>query len=261
VGDVLLAADRWTTNGHLIAAVLDQYVPTQVDVGMDVTWGRGRWWTIRPPEDVCRTFIRHDRDKLDGIDFRALPEPDGSADLITLDPPYIAQGGRKTSTLGRSKHSPDDADFLDRYGLVTVPRTPREVQRQIDDGVTEAHRVLRVGGLLLVKCKDYINGSRLVTATIDTPVHARSLGFEVVDRFEHIASSAGPQPQHTKCRHCAGTGVDTGLVEIPCDACAGQGSKPRGIEHARRNLSTLFVLRKTKRSRITIPPPPPGVPT
>ena len=268
MGDVLLAADRWPTNGHLIADVLDLYVTDGYIAAADVTWGRGLWWTRADPETRFRFFERHDL-KLDGVDFRNLPHPDAHFHLVAFDPPYVCTGGRKTSTLASKKApeaSPDEdqpADFLDRYGLFDAPRTPAGVQDLINAGLTEVRRVLDVDGLALVKCKDYIWSGRLFPGTHYTLTHALNVGFELVDRFEHIGSP-GPQPARTKCRDCDGYGVDLSVPvedgQRSCQPCDGTGKVARRAQHARRNLSTLFVFRKTKRTRITLPPVPTSTP-
>lgn len=266
---MLLAADRWPTNGHLIADVLDLYVADGYIAAVDVTYGRGLWWTRADPETRFMVFRRHDR-KLDGVDFRDLPHPDGAFGLVAFDPPYVCTGGRTTSTLASKKPpeaAPADdeqpADFLDRYGLFDAPRTPDGVQQQINDGLTEVHRVLDVGGIALVKCKDYIWSGRLFPGTHYTLTHALNIGFELVDRFEHIGNP-GPQPTGRKCPACDGTGrgemeddpLTGGVWWHGCKECVGLGHIPRQVKHARRNLSTLFVFRKTKRTRLTVPPPP-----
>ena len=77
------------------------------------------------------------------------------------------------------------------------------------------HRTLRPGGLLLVKCKDYIWGGRYWPGAYLTLRHAGEvLDMELVDRFEHVGTP-GPQPP----------------------------GRPQ--RHARRNHSTLWVLRRT----------------
>jgi hypothetical protein len=77
----------------------------------------------------------------------------------------------------------------------------------------------RPNGVVLVKCKDYIWSGRLFPGTHHTLVHAIELGFTLEDRLEHL-SGTGPQPK---------TNPD---------------GSARGQFHARRNLSTLLVLRK-----------------
>lgn len=145
--------------------------------------------------------------QLDGVDFRHLPHEDGSFDAVAYDPPYVCVGGRKTTGL---------ADMHNRYGLTDAPTSPAELQALINAGLYEAHRVVRPRGVVLLKCQDYVSSGRLWLGTHYTIVEALNLGFDVWDRFEHV-SGVRPQPP--------------GRRQV----------------HARRNLSTLFVLKKGSR--------------
>ena len=199
---VVLAAHPWPTNAALIADVarlgyLDGHV-------LDPTHGLGRWWTLWKPGQLTAHDIDPTKAPDGPMDFRALNYPPGHFDAVAFDPPYMAPGGRKTSSVG---------DFNDRFGLHSTPATPTLNQQSINDGVTEAHRVLRPRGHLLVKCMDYVNGGALWPGTHLTLTHAIATGFELVDRFEHVGRP-GPQPP-----------------------------RPRQL-HARRNLSTLLVFRR-----------------
>lgn len=200
---LVMAADRWPTNGHLIAT-MPQLGYLHADWHtLDPTWGRGKWWTIWRPRKLTPHDIR-----VDGIDFRALPYPDGHFDAAVYDPPYIAPGGRKTSTTG---------EFNDRYGITDVPRRPEDLHQElISPGLKEVARVVRPGGLILAKCKDYINGRRYRPATHWLRVDALDLyDLTIVDEFVHITGT-GPQSQTTQ-------------------------------DHARRNFSNLFVFRTPDR--------------
>lgn len=169
---------RCRTNGPLVAAVAALWIEP-ADAVMDVTYGKGNFWTVYRPDNL----ITHDL-ALDGVDFRELPEADGSVDVVVFDPPYIAQGGRDTSTV---------PDFLDRYGLVDVPKTAPELMVLIAAGMAEATRVLAPKGRLLVKCMDYVNGGRLVLGRHHVVSTALGLELEQVDEFVHY-SGVGPQP-------------------------------------------------------------------
>ena len=195
----ILAATAWPTNAHMIedCARLG-YLRGDWNV-MDATFGKGVWWKLWRPERLTEHDIA-----LDGVDFRALPEGDGTYDAVAFDPPYVSKGGRSTTTI---------PDFFERYGLKDAPRTPADLQRYIDAGTSECARVLKPGGVLLVKCKDYISSGKLWLGASRTLAHAVGLGLEAIDRLEHVGRP-GPQPP--------------GRRQV----------------HARRNLSTLFVLRK-----------------
>jgi tRNA G10 N-methylase Trm11 len=169
---------RW--NGSLIAAAAQLWIEDD-DLVVDVTYGRGNFWTVYRPARLVAHDIRADE-----VDFRHLPELDRS-----VDPPYIAQGGRDSSTT---------PDFLDRYGLADVPKTVPELEALVADGITEAHRVLRRGGRLMVKCMDYVNGGKLVLGRHHVVCTALALGMEQVDEFVHY-SGLGPQPPGRRQLH------------------------------------------------------------
>jgi hypothetical protein len=169
---------RTRLNGPLLAVAAELWVKPD-DVVVDVTYGRGNFWTVYRPVHL----VAHDL-TLDGVDFRRLPEATSSVDVVVFDPPYIAQGGRLTSSV---------PDFLDRYGLETCPKSVGELEELVADGIAEANRVLRRGGRLLVKCMDYVNGGRLVLGRHHVVSTALGLGMEQVDEFVHH-SGTGPQP-------------------------------------------------------------------
>lgn len=201
---MILAAHNWPTNGDLIADVAKLYIAPDALV-LDVTYGKGKWWTKYRP----RHFLAHDL-ALDGVDFRELPHEPLTFDVVAFDPPYVAKGGRDTSGI---------ADFDDRYGLKDCPRTPAELQEYINLGMTEAWRVSRHGGIILQKCKDYISSGELWHGVWLAKQHGFGLGLRLEDEFIHV-TSPGPQPTRNR-----------------------DGSERRQV-HARRNCSHLLVWRR-----------------
>lgn len=178
---MILSATPWTNNSDLMSAARDLgYINGPV---LDPTYGKGNWWKGFRPDDL----IAHDI-TIDGVDFRQLPEIDGSVGTVTFDPPYIPQGGRKTSTV---------QDFLTAYGLHDVPKTNEELRRLIKGGMAEAWRVLRVRGHLLVKCMPYVNGGRLRPMPRWVANDAEAIGFKQVDELVHLRRP-GPQPSHPR---------------------------------------------------------------
>jgi hypothetical protein len=198
MSDLVHAATAWNSNADLIADCARLGYLNASWLTLDPTYGRGNWWSLwRPAQLTCHDIAQ------DGVDFRRLPHGDDSFEAIAFDPPYVCPGGRATSTT-QEMHS--------RYGMNgTSFRTPAELQAIINDGLTEMRRVVTPKGIVLVKCMDYVTSGKLFAGTHYTLTHALGLGFDLVDRLEHIGS-AGPQSQKRQV-------------------------------HARRNLSTLFVLR------------------
>lgn len=216
----VMAATAWPTNAELIADAA-KLGHLRADYStIDPTYGEGVWWGVFRPTRLTA----HVRSQ-DGTDFRALPHPDDSFDQGAFDPPYVCPGGRRTSTIkpmhgryGMAEGGYEDPDF----------RTPAELQGIIDAGLTEMARVVRPartkgeGGIIVVKCQNYVWGGKLWEGAEFTRDHARSLGLVVVDRMEMLNDGTGPQP----------------TVNL-------DGS-PRQQRHARRNLSTLWVFRRPK---------------
>jgi hypothetical protein len=170
------------TNGALIAAVAQLWIHDDDQV-LDVTYGRGGWWTDYHP----RHLAWHDR----SIDFRHQPEPDNWSDVTAYDPPYICPGGRRTTGIG---------DFYDRYGLFEVPETYDELLALIIDGLADCARVTRPGGHVLHKTQDYVSSGQLVLEHHDIVSAARDLGLTVADYFVH-AHHPGAQPSGRRQEH------------------------------------------------------------
>ncbi len=200
----VLAATAWPSNAALILDVVRLGYLRETDVLLDPTYGRGLWWSKWRQPDV-----KHDI-TMDGVDFRYLPEEDATFDSVAFDPPYIAPGGRATTGL---------PDFFDRYGLGETPKRPMGLQAMNDDGLWECRRVVKKKGVVIVKTMDYITSGQMFPGTHYTLTAALSMGFKLVDRLEHLGA-VRPQPPRTR-----------------------KDGKPVLQQHARRNLSTLLILR------------------
>lgn len=225
----------WRDNAELIArGVVGLGWLTPDDNVLDTTYGGGVWWNdFTPPR-----FTYHDIE-IDGVDFRELPHPDNSFDVVAFDPPYVCTGGRETSTIGK---------FNKQYGLDKAPRTPEALAEMNDAGLAECFRVTR--GLVLAKTANYVWSGKLFMGAHRTVERALALGFKVEDSFVHTGT-VRMQPERTrKCGSCDGAGrlPDTPLFPGDvCDVCEGSGRVASGQHHARQNVSYLYVLRKPRR--------------
>jgi hypothetical protein len=172
------------TNADLIATIAPLYLTGSV---LDVTYGEGGWWRRFQPAK----FTAHDLYKLDGVDFRALPEPDRSVDAVCFDPPYVPQGGEGTVP-----------GFRDAYGLQDLSVHWANALRLITDGLAECVRVSR--RWVLVKCMEFVSSGEFhdfpyyISAAADdfdarlTITHtARQLGCRTHDVIVHHTGS-GP---------------------------------------------------------------------
>lgn len=170
------SATKWPTNGDLIADVWKlRSIPDDAAV-VDLTYGRGSFWTVCRPDNLTA----HDL-SLDGVDFRDTPHEPDSFDVVVLDPPYIAQGGIKDE-------SPEIMDFRDRYGL--QPISEAELHDMILAGLSESARICRPGGLVLVKSMPYVSGSGLTHRPAMLAFAEPRL--RLVDELIHLRTRVGP---------------------------------------------------------------------
>ena len=189
MGEVL-AAFAWNTNGVLIADVAQLGYMHDDDIVIDVTYGRGVFWSKWRP----RTLVVHDL-KIDGVDFRSIPHPDGSADVGVIDGPYKLNGT-------------PDPDVDERYG-VDVEMHWTERIALIEAGMTELGRVLRPyrrgqrKSRMLVKCQDQVCSGAIRWQTDIFTRHAQTLGFAKVDRFD-LLGNMRPQPGGRSQKHAHG---------------------------------------------------------
>jgi hypothetical protein len=201
----VLAAFAWKSNAELIADVAKLgYLDGQV---LDCTYGAGVFWKAYRPEKLTTHDLR-----LDGVDFRDLPHPDGTFDSSVIDGPYKLNG---------TSSAPDV-----RYGVEEYA-SPGERHALICEGIAECARVTVPRGYLLVKCQDQVCSGRVWWQTDIFTRHAEALGLVKVDRFD-LLGRGRPQPERTR-----------------------QDGKPSRQQHAHQRPSTLLVLRKGASSSTT----------
>lgn len=186
----ILAAQRWKTNGELIADVARLgYIGKWV---RDVTYGEGTFWSEwRPPILIASDILSvgYVRGVLRwAADFTALPDPPDQFDTVVFDPPYKLNG------------TPSEPDV--RYG-VHKPATWQERHSLIRDGLIECVRVLKPGGTLLLKCQDQVCSGKVRWQTRIFANYAEGLGMELVDRFDMLGHHR-PQPSGRRQIHAHG---------------------------------------------------------
>lgn len=238
------ACQTWATNGELIRDATKGRVDLHHDQCIDPTYEGGLWWTeVRPTH-----LTTHHRD-VDGSDFRNLPYQDNHFDHAFYDPPYVAKGGRKTSTI---------QDFDDRYGLDDAPRTPAELRELINDGLTEMARITR--RFIFAKSMNYVSNDTLQIGVFDMVAHGLSIGLAVEDWYT-MQGHPGAQPKKSTCCWCGeaiqrsskkrGGGWNRmvrqpGFDNATCTSSPVLTHDPDGTNrqhHADQNSSTLIVFK------------------
>lgn len=203
-------ATAWTDNAEMIADVARLgHIPRTAHV-FDPTFGKGVWWKTYRPRRLYTNDIDPDSEAEFHEDFTQTSWDSQCFDVVAFDPPYVAPGGRKTSTI---------EEFNKRYGIGKAPATPALLQLLINDGMIEMRRLLVPKGRLLVKCTDYVSGGKMFDGEKQTYNFAKALGFRYLDRFL-LLGEPGAQPAKNL-----------------------DGSRRRQV-HTRSNVSTLFVFQR-----------------
>jgi hypothetical protein len=135
-------------NADVFPHVLELYVPRGSKVA-DVTYGRGTFW-----KQVDRKGYRVvASDLTTGVDCRKLPYKDGTVDCVVLDPPYM-------HTPGGTAHV-EHQNFEQYYqnngaGNSTGAKYHEAVLELYFGASRDAWRVLKNGGILILKCQDEV---------------------------------------------------------------------------------------------------------
>lgn len=203
MSEILATNPAVKDNAALIVQCRDLgYLPVDGPI-LDATYGLGRFWSAWTPKHLVG--MDADPEKARDIvgDFTDTDFADDVFDAVVLDPPYKLNG------TGGS-HASDEG-----YGVADtewVSKTWQQKHALIRDGITEAARIVRRRGHVLLKCQDQVCSGQVRWQTIEFANHAATLGLRLVDRFDLLGHR--PQPP--------------GRRQV----------------HARRNNSSLLVFRK-----------------
>src|SRR5262249_42758131 len=195
----------------LFPLILDLYVDHGATVA-DVTYGMGAFWkrVRRPDINLLAT------DLATGTDCRELPYADRTIDVVVLDPPYM-------HTPGQGAHV-GHQNFEEYYrNNATHGDGASKYHEAVLDlyfaAGKEASRVLRDGGIFIVKCQDEVCANRQRLTHVELINEYENYGFLAEDLFV-ITRSSRP-------------GVSRALKQ----------------RHARKNHSYFLVFWKASRSR------------
>ena len=214
------------TNADLLVDVVRLYIPDGALVA-DVTWGHGVFWqktdTTRftlvgsdvAPEAISAAAAAPDQLALLTVkaptflvaNCTHLPYRDQSLDVVVLDPPYLHYPGPHLAQ-----------DFYNNVATTKGMSHKRILRELYCPAMLEAGRVLKPGGLLLVKGKDEIERGKQCWTCDELPLAASRCGFTKQEMFLYKA-------------------------ERTLTLLHWSGHAPQ--KHARKNHSYLFVFRLT----------------
>jgi len=178
--DAVLSA-RVGGNAEIFPDLMRLHVPFDSRVA-DITWGKGVFWKAVPDHwyEVLPSDIQT------GTDSRDLPYDDGSLDAVIFDPPYMEGLFRRESEhmAGGGTHSA----FRDHYsdGKATMAGGPKYHDAVLDlyfRTAVEVARVLRPGGVFVVKCQDEVSANKQRLTHVEIINYCEQLGFYAKDLF------------------------------------------------------------------------------
>ena len=151
----------------IIQSIIHLYLPAG-KIQLDPCYNRGGFYKsgkIPAPD------YKFDIEPLYGIkgDSRNLPLPDKSIESEIFDPPFITYPGKS---------------MINRMSIFGSFRTYRELKEMYRDSLIDSYRVLKPGGILIVKCQDGTTGNNLEMVHIDAVIlPCRKIGFREIDFF------------------------------------------------------------------------------
>lgn len=167
-------------NADLFPDILHLHVPLGSKVA-DVTWGKGVFWQKVAPGD----YELLASDLKTGTDCRELPWEDGSIDAVVLDPPYMEGLFRHSEShlAGSGTHSAFRENYSNGSETSTGPKYHDAVLDLYFRAGDEAKRVLKVGGVFIVKCQDEVSANRQRLTHVELINHFEAEGFYTKDLF------------------------------------------------------------------------------
>lgn len=157
----------------------------------DVTYGHGKFWKTLPPPPL-RFDVEPQSASVVAADSRMLPLRNDSLGSLVFDPPFL------TYVRNGRGHKNGAVAMTARFGGYY---TYAELEDHYHESISEAARVLRATGKLIVKCQDIVHNHAL------HPTHQRVMewaaleGFRLLDLFVLVAKSRMPGPQAGTQRH------------------------------------------------------------
>ena len=147
----------------------------------DVTYGNGIFWK-KLPQPILKFDIDPQIDDVMQSSSTCISLPDGVLGSIMFDPPfltYIKQGREHNSIMGKRFSGYWKYSELEEHYIGTIK---------------EAHRLLRKGGVFVIKCQDIVHNHSLHCTHLNVARWAEGY-FRLKDLFILTAKHRLPMPE------------------------------------------------------------------
>src|SRR5271156_2876375 len=183
--DVILSA-HVAGNADVFPQLLKLHV-AKGSVVADVTWGKGVFWKNVPKDH----YAVHPTDLETGVDCRALPYDSGSHDCVVLDPPHKEGFYRRDRThmAGVGTYAAFRNSYSNDKATNGGPKYHAAVLDLYFCAGREAHRVLKTGGILIVKCQDEVSANQQWLTHVEIINEYAKIGFYAKDLFVVVRSN------------------------------------------------------------------------
>jgi hypothetical protein len=182
-----------TLSAHLDdnAAVFPKILALHVSKGAkiaDVTYGLGVFWRNVDHKD----YKLFPSDLKTGVDCRNLPYRAESFDCVVLDPPYMEGLYRNSNghLAGSGTHGAFRTAYSNGQETKTGPKWHDAVLDMYYRAGTEAYRILRQDGILIVKCQDEVSANTQRLTHVEIINHYTQLGYYAKDLFVVVRSNS-----------------------------------------------------------------------
>jgi tRNA G10 N-methylase Trm11 len=174
-------------NADVFPKILELHVPKGATVA-DVTYGSGIFWkqVKRSDYKLLATDIKK------GVDCRKLPYKEASIDCVVLDPPYMEGLFRreKSHLAGSGSHAAFRQTYSNGEETQSGPKYHEAVLDLYFNSASEAWRVLRQNGILILKCQDEVSANTQRLTHVEIINKLEHLGFYTKDLFVVVRANS-----------------------------------------------------------------------
>ena len=196
--DVIMSA-YISGNADVFRHIIDLHIPIGAKIA-DVTYGNGVFWK----EIDISKYELIATDIATGVDCRNLPYENESFDVLVLDPPYMEgllrnntshKAGTSTYSTFREYYSNGDESNMNG------PKWHKAVTDLYNKAGIEGFRVLKDGGIMIVKCQDEVSANRQWLTHVEIINYYEQLGFYTKDLFVVVRQNKASISRLIKQKH------------------------------------------------------------